>query len=147
MAAALRVDEPAAQKRVTRAVEKLRAFFAKRGVTLTAAAIAGAVSANSVQAAPVGLAATVTAAAAKGAAVSASTLTLIKGALKIMAWTKMKTAIAVGVGILLASGTAIVAVKTIRPATPVLNTEKIWDMYSQAFTSDLRRAAKVDAVA
>jgi RNA polymerase sigma factor (sigma-70 family) len=56
MAAALRVDEPAAQKRVTRAVEKLRAFFAKRGVTLTAAAIAGAVSANSVQAAPVGLA-------------------------------------------------------------------------------------------
>ena len=33
MAAALRVDEPAAQKRVTRAVEKLRKFFAKRGVT------------------------------------------------------------------------------------------------------------------
>ena len=96
MAAALRVDEPAAQKRVTRAVEKLRAFFAKRGVTLTAAAIAGAVSANSVQAAPVGLAATVTAAAAKGAAVSASTLTLIKGALKIMAWTKMKMAMLLG---------------------------------------------------
>src|SRR5476651_2118147 len=74
MAAALRVDEPAAQKRVTRAVEKLRAYFAKRGDTLTAAAIAGAVSANSVQAAPIGLATTVTAAAAKGAAVSASTL-------------------------------------------------------------------------
>src|SRR5471032_3691741 len=111
MAAALRVDEPAAQKRVTRAVEKLRAFFAKRGVTLTAAAIAGAVSANSVQAAPVGLAATVTAAAAKGAAVSASTLTLIKGALKIMAWTKMKTAIVVGVGILIVGGIAATASK------------------------------------
>jgi hypothetical protein len=104
MAAALRVDEPAAQKRVTRAVEKLRKFFAKRGVTLTAAAIAGAVSANSVQAAPVGLAATVTAAAAKGAAVSASTLTLIKGALKIMAWTKMKTAVAVTTVVVLAGG-------------------------------------------
>src|SRR5476651_732795 len=111
MAAALRVDEPAAQKRVTRAVEKLRTFFAKRGVTLTAAAIAGAVSANSVQAAPAGLAATVTAAAAKGAAVSASTLTLIKGALKIMAWTKMKTAIAVGVAAILAVSTATVIVK------------------------------------
>jgi RNA polymerase sigma factor (sigma-70 family) len=113
MAAALRVDEPAAQKRVTRAVEKLRKFFAKRGVTLTAAAIAGAVSANSVQAAPVGLAATVTAAAAKGAAVSASTLTLIKGALKIMAWTKMKMAIVVGAAAILAIGTTIVALKEI----------------------------------
>ncbi|HEY5069439.1 MAG TPA: sigma-70 family RNA polymerase sigma factor, partial [Candidatus Acidoferrum sp.] len=113
MAAALRVDEPAAQKRLTRAVEKLRKFFAKRGVTLTAAAIAGAVSANSVQAAPIGLAATVTAAAAKGAAVSASTLTLIKGALKIMAWTKMKTAIVVGVTAILAAGTTTVVVKEI----------------------------------
>ena len=118
MAAALRVDEPAAQKRVTRAVEKLRAFFAKRGVTLTAAAIAGAVSANSVQAAPVGLAATVTAAAAKGAAVSASTLTLIKGALKIMAWTKVKTAILVGTAILLASTTSIITIKVIRANRP-----------------------------
>lgn len=113
MAAALRVDEPAAQKRVTRAVEKLRSFFAKRGVTLTAAAIAGAVSANSVQAAPVGLAATVTAAAAKGAAVSASTLTLIKEALKIMAWTKMKMAIAVGAGVLLAAGTTTAIVEKV----------------------------------
>jgi uncharacterized protein (TIGR03435 family) len=108
MAAALRVDEPAAQKRVTRAVEKLRAFFAKGGVTLTAAAIAGAVSANSVQAAPVGLAVTVTAAAAKGAAVSASTLTLIKGALKIMAWTKMKTTVVASIVLLLAAGTTTV---------------------------------------
>jgi RNA polymerase sigma factor (sigma-70 family) len=124
MAAALRVDEPAAQKRVTRAVEKLRAFFAKRGVTLTAAAIAGAVSANSVQAAPIGLAATVTAAAAKGAAVSASTLTLIKGALKIMAWTKMKMAIATGIIVLLAAGTATVTINKIRH--PNFKPEDFW---------------------
>jgi hypothetical protein len=108
------VDEPAAQKRVTRAVEKLRAFFVKRGVTLTATAIAGAVSANSVHAAPIGLAATVTAAAAKGAAVSASTLTLIKGALKIMAWTKMKMAIVVGAAILLASTTTTIVIKAVK---------------------------------
>jgi RNA polymerase sigma factor (sigma-70 family) len=118
MAAALRIDPSAAQKRVTRAVEKLRTFFAKRGVTLTAAAIAGAVSANSIQAAPVGLAATVTATAAKGAAVSASTLTLIKGALKIMAWAKMKTAIVVGAAILLASTTGIVTIKAMRNSRP-----------------------------
>ena len=128
MAAALRVDEPAAQKRVTRAVEKLRAFFAKRGVTLTAAAIAGAVSANSVQAAPVGLAATVTAVAAKGAAVSASTLTLIKGALKIMAWTKMKTAIVACAVVLLGTGTTTVVVKVIdeRPMIVQGKTESEW---------------------
>jgi hypothetical protein len=93
--------------RVNRALEKLRKFFTKRGVTLSSVAIAGTISANSVQAAPVALAKTVTAVAiAKGATASISTLTLIKGALKVMAWTKMKTAIVVGVGVLLAVGTA-----------------------------------------
>jgi hypothetical protein len=78
------------------------------GVTLTATAIAGAVSANSLQAAPVGLAVTVTAAVAKGAAASGSTLTLIKGALKLMAIAKAKTAMVVAVGVLLAGvGTGI----------------------------------------
>src|SRR5450432_2000528 len=85
-AALLGIREDTAHKRVTRAIEKLRKFFAQRGVTLTATAIAGAVSANSVQAAPAGLAVTVT--AAKGAAIGSSTLTLVKGALKLMAWTK-----------------------------------------------------------
>jgi len=67
-------------------------------VTLTTTVLAAAISANSVQAAPLGLAATVTAAAVKGAAVSGSTLIVTKGALKVMAWTKMKTAIVVSVG-------------------------------------------------
>ena len=89
--AALGTSEDAAKMRVNRALEKLRKFFTKRGVSSTTAIIAGAISANSVQAAPVALAKTVTAMAiAKGAAASGSTLTLIKGALKIMAWTKVK---------------------------------------------------------
>jgi uncharacterized protein (TIGR03435 family) len=112
--AALGASEDAAKKRVTRAVEKLRGWFTKRGVTLTATVLTAAISANSVQAAPLGLAATVTVTALKGAAFSGSTLTLIKGALKIMAWTKMKTAVAVGVGLLLAAGTATVTVKEIQ---------------------------------
>ena len=110
--AALGASEDAAKKRVARAVEKLRGWFTKRGVTLTATVLTAAISANSVQAAPLGLAATVTAAATKGAVVSGSTLTLIKGALKIMAWMKMKTAIVVGVGVLLAAGTATVVVES-----------------------------------
>jgi RNA polymerase sigma factor (sigma-70 family) len=88
----LGLEENTAQKRVSRALEKLRKFFMKRGVSSTTAIIAGAISANSVQAVPVTLAKSVTAVAlAKGAAASTSTLTLIKGALKIMAWTKAKT--------------------------------------------------------
>jgi hypothetical protein len=89
-------------------LEKLRKFFSKRGVVSTTAIIAGAMSANSVQAAPALLAKSVTAVAiAKGAAASGSTLILIQGALKLMAWTKAKTAIVVGVGVLLAVSTTV----------------------------------------
>jgi uncharacterized protein (TIGR03435 family) len=106
--AALGANEDAAKKRVSRALEKLRKSFTKRGVVSTTVIIAGAISANSVQAAPAAFAKTVTAVAiAKGAAASASTLTLIKGALKLMAWTNTKTTVVVGVGILLAVGTTI----------------------------------------
>ena len=111
----LGVSEDAAEKRVSRALEKLRKFFTKRGVSSTTAIIAGTISANSVQAAPVALAKSVTAVAiAKGVAASGSTLTLIKGALKIMAWTKMKTAIVAGAVVLLAAGTTTVTVKEIQ---------------------------------
>ena len=110
----LGLQENAAQKRVGRALEKLRKFFAKRGVVSTTAIIAGVISANSVQAAPAGMAQTVSSLAViKGTAASTSTLTLVKGVLKIMAWSKMNTAIAVGIGILLVAGTATVTVKKI----------------------------------
>jgi uncharacterized protein (TIGR03435 family) len=115
VAAALKVTEAAAQSRVHRAVEKLRQFFTKRGVALPVAALTAAISAHSVQSAPVTLAKAVTAVAlAKGATAGGSTLTLIKGALKIMAWTKAKTVIVVGMGVLLAAGTTTVSVKKIR---------------------------------
>jgi hypothetical protein len=93
-------------------VEKLRKFFQKRGLTISAAAIATAVSANSVQAAPVGLAKTATAVAlTKGAAASASISMLVKGAIKWMAWAKAKTAATVGGILLVGMGAGIVAVE------------------------------------
>jgi RNA polymerase sigma factor (sigma-70 family) len=110
--AALGASEDAAKMRVNRALEKLRTFFKKRGVSSTTAIIAGTISTNSVQAAPVALAKSVTALAiAKGAAASGSTLTLIKGALKIMAWTKVKTTVVAGAVLVLAAGTTTVIVK------------------------------------
>jgi hypothetical protein len=97
VAAAAGVSENAAKKRVIHALEKLHRYFAKRGVSSTTAIIAGAISTHSVQTAPVALVKAVVAiAVTKGAVASGSTLTLIKGALKIMAWTKAKTAIVVG---------------------------------------------------
>lgn len=103
-AAALGIAEWATRKRVARAVEKLRAFFGRRGVVVPAAVLAAAISANSVRSAPAALAKTVTVAAlAKGAAVSASTLTLIKG-LNIMTWTKTKAVVVVGVAVVLMTG-------------------------------------------
>src|ERR1035441_1769774 len=104
--AALGTSEDAAKMRVNRAVEKLRLFFSKRGVIHSSAVLTAAISAHSVQTAPVALAKAVTAAAlAKGATASASTLTLIKGALKTMAWTKAKTIVVVSMAVILAAGT------------------------------------------
>jgi RNA polymerase sigma factor (sigma-70 family) len=120
--AAMGASEDAAKMRVNRALEKLRRLFNKRGVTSTAATIAGVISANSVQAAPVALAKSVTAAAvAKGAAAGSSTLTLIKGALKIMAMTKAKTAALTGAAILLTVSTSVVVVKSVESARGVSN--------------------------
>jgi RNA polymerase sigma factor (sigma-70 family) len=79
VAGALKLNEVAARKRVSRALEKLRNFFAKRGVVLTTTIIAAAISGNSVQAAPIALAnSAVAVAIAKGAIASTSTLTSSK---------------------------------------------------------------------
>jgi RNA polymerase sigma factor (sigma-70 family) len=112
--AELGIDERTAQTRGRRAVEKLREFFVKRGVVLTPTVIAGAISTNTVQAAPGALSKTVTMIAlAKGATASTSTLTLIKGALKLMAWAKTKTTVIAGVGILLLLGGGITGVTAV----------------------------------
>ena len=110
--------EAGAKMRVNRALEKLRAVFSKRGLTLSSAAIAGAISAHSVQAAPAGLATSVTVGALKGTTVTASTLTLIKTTLKLMAWTKLKTAAVVGAIALLAAGTATVTIQRAKANPP-----------------------------
>ncbi len=109
---ALATSEDAAKKRVARAVEKLRHTFAQRGVVFPAAVVTSVMAAHSVQAAPAHLTASVvTMATAKGAAGGSTSLTLLK-VLKIMAWTKAKTAaVAVAAGVL-AVGTVTVGIET-----------------------------------
>ncbi len=89
----LAVGEDAARKRVERALAKLHGYFARRGISSTTSLIASAICVNSVHAAPPLLAKHVAVLAlAKGVAAGGSTVTLIKGALKIMAWSKAQTA-------------------------------------------------------
>lgn len=63
-------SENAAKKRVAYALEKLRKYFYKHGVTSTTATLAGAISANSVQAAPAGLAAIISSTALSGTTIT-----------------------------------------------------------------------------
>src|ERR1039458_136157 len=64
--AALGASDDAAKMRINRALEKLRVYFLKRGVTLSEAALGAAISAHSIQAAPAGLSVAVIAAACQG---------------------------------------------------------------------------------
>jgi RNA polymerase sigma factor (sigma-70 family) len=68
------LTEDGAQKRVSRAVEKLRADFARRGMVLPLALITAAIVAGAVQAAPSHLAESVASAAFAGTAVTANAL-------------------------------------------------------------------------
>ncbi len=69
---ALGSNEDAARMRVNRAVEKLESLLRQRGVTTSAAMLALVLSTGAVQAAPIGLAATISAAALAGTALAAS---------------------------------------------------------------------------
>ena len=98
--AAMGIGEDAARMRVNRGLERLRKFFAQKGMSLSTAAIAAAISANAIQAAPAGLAA-----AAAAAAFTATTITTAAAiaATKVIVMTPLQKAVitavlALGVG-------------------------------------------------
>jgi len=104
--AVLGTSQEAARMRVNRALEKLRNFFSRRGVTLSATVIAGAVAANSVQAAPSHLGASVTAGGLSKVAV-ASAQWLVQATLQKMLWSKMRAALLTALGLSLLGGALI----------------------------------------
>jgi RNA polymerase sigma factor (sigma-70 family) len=101
---AIGTSEDAARVRVSRAVEKLRRFFSKRGVTISATVLTGVVAANSVQAAPAFLVNAATASALNGTAGSTAVTTLVQSTMKTMTWLKMKLAMSVGIATLIVVG-------------------------------------------
>jgi len=84
----LGISEDAAKKRVARALERLRHFFARRGVILVLPLVASSLSENAVQAAPAHLVAALPAAVAASAGGIQITTgsTIAAGTLKNMAW-------------------------------------------------------------
>lgn len=94
--AALNLSEDAARMRVERALDKLHALLARRGITSTTAALTAALADQAMVAAPAGLAASVTSVAVyQSAAATATgffmnTMTTVTGAI---------AAVAIGVGI------------------------------------------------
>jgi RNA polymerase sigma factor (sigma-70 family) len=115
---ALGTTEDNAQKRVTRALEKLRSFFGRRGHLIPAVTLAGILTANSVQAASGGLVASIMAAASakKGGAVI-SGATLCQTTLQMLARARFKMLALRSAGVLLLAATALLVVQN-RPSAP-----------------------------
>ncbi len=99
----LGTSDDAAQKRVSRAVERLREFFSKRGIAIGASGLVVLVSANAVQSAPVALVATIsTAATLAGTAVHTSaTIATTKA---VATTTLQKTVVATTIAVLAGTG-------------------------------------------
>ena len=100
--ATLGTSENAAQKRLARAVERLREFFAKRGVTVGTSGLVVVISANAIQAAPVGLVSkTATAAALAETKITATATVTVAKTIVMTTLQKtliMSAIIVVGVG-------------------------------------------------
>jgi RNA polymerase sigma factor (sigma-70 family) len=101
----LGVSDDAAQKRVSRALEKLRTGLVRRGVSTTGVALAAALSANAVQVAPAGLAATLSSTALAGLTVT-TVNTAAATAAKVIAMSTIQKMI-VGATLTLVAGAGI----------------------------------------
>lgn len=100
---ALGISDDATQKRVSRALERLREYFSKRNVTVGASGLAVLISANAVQCAPVGLVTAISAASVLGGT-AVSTSTVISTTKIIVMTTLQKTLVAATVAILAGAG-------------------------------------------
>jgi RNA polymerase sigma factor (sigma-70 family) len=104
--AALGISEEAAQKRISRAVDRLRDFFVRRGAKVSAGAVATFLAARATEAAPAGL----TSAIAAGQ-IGEVALNLAKGAI-MMTWIHNVTV--AGVVAMVLAGTVVAGIFSIK---------------------------------
>ncbi len=112
---ALGISDDAAQKRVDRALDRMRDYFSRRGVVVSAALLAPALAGHAVNAAPVSVAATLAASAAgaSGTSLGVGSFNL----LKVMALAKLKTSVAGIVAAVLVLGGTVAVVQLLPDAT------------------------------
>ena len=101
---AIGVTEDAAKKRVSRALDKIRAFLDRRGIALSAVALGSAIAANAVQAAPPAISQSITAALAVKGATATATTTLVTLTMKAMFHARLKFAAAIAALLLIVGG-------------------------------------------
>ena len=97
----LGISEDAAKKRVSRSLAQMRALLLRNGITMHPEGIASVLGVIAIRPAPAALAARASHAAVAGVSVS-----MAKGAITIMAWTKAKTATVAALALLLLGGGA-----------------------------------------
>ncbi len=144
--ATLGISDDAAQKRVSRAVERLREFFAKRGVTVGAGGLAVVISTNAVQAAPVGLALTISTAAVLTGTTLATTATVT--ATKAIAMTALqKTIVTATIAVLAGAGIYEARqASQLRNQVQTLQQEQIQQLQSERDAAANRLAALADEI-
>jgi RNA polymerase sigma factor (sigma-70 family) len=114
----MNTTEAAAGKRATRAIERLRDYFARRGVTLSPEALGATLAAHGVVVVPLDLAGKLCATGSSGATLTGTTAGLAKGTLQLMVMTKTQTTVVGVVAVLmLGGGVAYVATREAPPST------------------------------
>jgi len=156
----MKTNEDAARMRVTRALDKLRVLYARRGVTSTAAALTALMTAEAVAAAPVGLATTITGTILAGGGAAIATTTTTVGILAFMSSTKI--AIIATAAVLIMATFATLEVRREKAAAADLatlkrehtaflknlgDTQKYVKGYQTALTNFHRRKAEADELA
>ncbi|HYG24855.1 MAG TPA: sigma-70 family RNA polymerase sigma factor [Verrucomicrobiae bacterium] len=119
---ALGISEDAAQKRVARALDRLRNTFTSEGITVSSATLMTLLSTSGPQAAPAGLAASIVSAAGIGSGLALTSPLFTQTALKLMAFTKLKIA---GTALLLVAVTAVPVVVQQRQLTELRNENEL----------------------
>lgn len=121
IASSIGISEQTARKRITRAIERLRRFFADRGAAITVAGVTGLLSSAASQSAPAAVVEACVSAAA-GAGISTFVASMAKGGLQIMAWSKAKSAAIVAAVVLIGVGTTAVVQQAYRSDAVVQTT-------------------------
>ncbi|HLH53646.1 MAG TPA: sigma-70 family RNA polymerase sigma factor [Verrucomicrobiae bacterium] len=104
-------SEDAAQKRVSRAVDRLREFFTRRGIAISASGLMVAISANAAQATPVGLAASITTAACLGKTLAVTATATTTATEALVMTTLQKTVVAAAIVLLCGTAAFVVSSK------------------------------------